>query len=137
MLFIPLLKRAPGLYVKAFDVQDVRRNARHIDAFQRLLRVARVDLLVSLDSDRLARGAVADDRVGGVRVDLRIAAQHFEKLVKIGCDRELGYHKSIRPEVRDLLFPIAIQALDDRDYCDDRGDPDDDAEQRQERAKLI
>src|SRR5438128_8560978 len=127
MHFVPLLKRAPGFYVKAFDVEDVRRNARHIDAFQRLLGVACVDLFVSLNSDRFTRGTVADDRIGGVRMDLRIAPEHLEELVEIGCDGKLRHDESVRPEVRDLLLPVTIEPLDDRDYGDYRGDPDDDA----------
>src|SRR6185503_2311241 len=46
-------------------------------------------------------------------------------------------HEHVRAGVQELLGDEAVEPLDERHHRDHRGDADDDAEQRQERAELV
>src|SRR5436305_8121078 len=135
MLVLPFKKAAPGIYLLAFDVEDVRRHAAEVKGVERLFAIMDADVAMRFDADGFASGARAAQALGIRRMDFRVAADGFDELVEVGDDRVLRDDEGVRPEVRNLRLPVNVHALDERDDRDDRADADGDAEQRQKRAQ--
>lgn len=82
-------------------------------------------------------------RVNGFVFDLLsiLGRQTAERAGALAGPAGLGgtgrYHDHVRPQVLDLLFDLGLGPFPDGDHDDDRTNPDDDSQHRQERAHLV
>ena len=122
----------------------VRRHAEHEHVAERLLApedVAAGRRKARRDRDRVGLGQRRAHDVGIRRRDLGtpLHAQPIGVLDQAEVDRQATHLERVRADQRigDVLLDVGVHPLDDGDHRHQKGHAHDDAEQREERAKLV
>jgi hypothetical protein len=128
--------RAAGVEVDVVQSHRIRSGSEHHHAVEMLCCTPDAQAPDGASTDKTAAATLSLDGSDIRELDL-LALDGLKKLLATGDDAELRDDEDVGIELKHLLGHIVVEAGDHRDDGNDRGDADDDAQQREKAPHLV